>query len=167
MRLPICSFPQRFAMPSQVSLFSTRARSYELDALGHVNHAVHLNWFEQARWDALAEAGLPPAELLARGWGIHVVRIEVEYRAEIRLGDEVVVRTGVEEVRNSSMTLTQRLSIGDAPAASARVVAVWVGKDRRPMRIPPEVRRAFLRPAEGPDASDPTFTGGVGRSPER
>jgi YbgC/YbaW family acyl-CoA thioester hydrolase len=140
--------------------FVTRVRSYELDALGHVNHAVYLNWFEQARYDALEAAGLSPAELLRREWGIHVVRIEVDYRAECRLGDEVEIRTGIDEVRNSSMTLVQSLirrreegpSIsegGPLPgreavrSADARVVAVWIGADRRPMRIPPQIRERF------------------------
>jgi YbgC/YbaW family acyl-CoA thioester hydrolase len=140
--------------------YVSRVRSYELDALGHVNHAVYLNWFEQARYDALEASGLSPSELLRRNWGIHVVRIEVDYRAECRLGDEVKIRTSVAEVRNASMTLVQSLvrrSPGGAgpasatppggeavPAADARVVAVWIGPDRRPMRIPAEIRQRFL-----------------------
>jgi acyl-CoA thioester hydrolase len=134
------------------ALFVSRARSYELDALGHVNHAVYLNWFEQARWDALELAGLPAAEILRRGWGIHVVRIEVDYRAEVRLGDTVRIRTGVEAFRNSSMTIRQRLvrvAPGTDPeevhAADARVVAVWIGENGRPMRIPEDVRQGFTR----------------------
>jgi acyl-CoA thioester hydrolase len=128
--------------------FETRVRAYELDALGHANHAVYLNWFEQARWDALADAGLPAPEILARGWGIHVVRIEVDYLAECRLDDRVSIATGVEALRNSSMVLSQSLELSrdaEAPveAARARVVAVWIGPDRRPMRIPPEVRERF------------------------
>jgi len=142
-----------------VAPFLTRVRSYELDALGHVNHAVYLNWFEQARYDALEASGLSPAELLHRQWGIHVVRIEVDYRVECRLGDEVEIRTGIDEVRNSSMTLKQSLlrrrggrgatSGEESPdleiiaAADARVVAVWIGPDRRPMRIPREIRQRF------------------------
>ncbi len=129
--------------------FETRVRSYELDALGHTNHAVYLNWFEQARWDILSEAGLPAAEILRRGWGIHVVRIEVDYKAECRLGDFVRIQTRVDSMRNSSMTLVQSLERRpaddpDAPgveAAAARVIAVWIGADHRPMRIPVEIRK--------------------------
>jgi thioesterase III len=138
-------------------VFRARVRSYELDALGHANHAVYLNWLEQARWDALAEAGLPAPEILRRGWGIHVVRIEVDYRAECRLNDDIRIETGVERLKNSSMILVQRLfrsGLGEAGgtdgadsketlAAEARVVAVWIGSDRKPMRIPPEVRSGF------------------------
>ncbi|TVP43443.1 MAG: acyl-CoA thioesterase [Gemmatimonadales bacterium] len=130
--------------------FSTRVRSYELDALGHANHAVYLNWFEQARYDALETAGLPPNELLRRGWGIHVVRIEVDYRAECRLGDRVEVRTVVESVRNSSMIIEQKLYRDpDTLASEARVTAVWVGEDGRPMRIPEDIRTRFREDGGG------------------
>ena len=46
-----------------------RVRSYELDALGHVNHAVYLNYLEQARYDAMEAGGFPHTEVFAKGWG--------------------------------------------------------------------------------------------------
>ena len=51
-------------------------RSYELDSFGHVNHAIYLNYFEQARFDALESGGFPLREIYARGWGVHVVGVE-------------------------------------------------------------------------------------------
>ena len=123
-----------------------RARSYELDAFGHLNHAVYLNYFETARFQALEEGGFDLGTLSERGWGIHVVRVEVDFRSEVFLGDRIQIETGTRELRNSSMTLEQtarNLSRDGAVAAQARVVIVWVGSDRRPMRIPAEVREAF------------------------
>jgi YbgC/YbaW family acyl-CoA thioester hydrolase len=126
---------------------SFRVRSYELDGLGHLNHAVYLNYFEQARFDALEAGGNPPARLRAEEWAIHVVRVEVDYRRECRLGDRLTASTRVEEFRRTSMTIRQVLQVLTAEdeerAADARVVAVWVGPDGRPMRIPDEARRAL------------------------
>lgn len=121
-------------------------RSYELDGFGHLNHAVFLNHFEFARFDALASAGFPPAVLLRNGVGIHVVRVEVDYRREARLGQAMRVRTAPVEIRNSSMTLEQTAFDPADPEvvfAEARVVLVWVGDDGRPVRIPREVRDAL------------------------
>ncbi len=156
--------------PEFVSVF--RVRSYELDALGHVNHAVYLNYLEQARFEALEAAGIPFQRLVKEGWGIHVVRMEVEYRAECRMGDELHVLTRAEELRNSSMTITQTLVKVDGtmdseagespskavPAVQARVVAVWIGPGGRPTRIPEFVRQALSRPEPDPDGSDPPLT---------
>ena len=59
-------------------------RTSELDSFGHVNHAVYLNYFEHARFEALKDAGFAWSELARRGWAIFVVRIEVDYVAETR-----------------------------------------------------------------------------------
>lgn len=121
-----------------------RVRSYELDSFGHLNHAAFLNYFEQARFDALEACGWPVARILEHDWGIYVVRLEVEYRAEARWGDELTVETWVSEVRGSSMTLAQEAIRHDGVlAAGARVVGVWVGPNRKPMRMPRELREAL------------------------
>lgn len=122
------------------------SRSYELDGFGHLNHAVFLNHFEFARFQALAAAGFPAEVLLAGGVGIHVVRIEVDYVKEVVLGQRIRIRTWAESARHSSLELRQ-LSFDPADPetvfARARVVVVWIGSDRRPARIPEEVRRAL------------------------
>lgn len=127
-------------------------RSYELDSFGHVNHAVYLNYFEHARFETLRAGGFSPQTLADRGEGVHVVRVEVDYRSELRLGETVAVGTAVRQFRNSSMTLEQvafRQGEPDHVFAEATVVAVWIGADGRPMRIPPDVRSALESPAGG------------------
>lgn len=125
-----------------------RVRSYELDGLGHANHAVFLNWFEQARFEALEAGGLPVDEIAARGWAVVVARVEVDFHREARHGQRLRVRTRVEEARNTSLVLRQEATVdedGDDGAillAEARVVAVWL-RGGRPRRIPPEVRNAL------------------------
>jgi YbgC/YbaW family acyl-CoA thioester hydrolase len=123
-----------------------RVRSYELDGFAHLNHAVFLNWFEQARFDAFEAGGFPAAEIQARGWGVYVVHLEVQYLKEARQGDELIVRTRVAEVGRSSMVFHQVASPADSPddvSAEARVRAVFIGVEGRPARIPAEVRAAL------------------------
>jgi YbgC/YbaW family acyl-CoA thioester hydrolase len=132
-----------------------RVRSYELDGFGHLNHAVYLNYFEQARFDALTDGGFGIERLAQRGWAVHVVRVEVDFRREARLGQEILVRTTVPHARNSSMTLEQiavdparadssaESGGGHAVFAEGKVVVVWIGADHAPMRIPGEVRTAL------------------------
>lgn len=130
-----------------------RVRSYELDSFSHLNHAVYLNYFEQGRFEALAQGGFGYDEILARGWAVHVVRAEVDYRSELRLDDEVVIETRMAGYTRTSMTLAQqmwrtsRLDGGPRVLSSeARIVAVWIGAGGRPMRVPPEVREALGEP---------------------
>ena len=121
-----------------------------MDSFGHVNHAVHLNYFEQARFEALASFGFTYDELAKRGWAIHVVRIEVDYLSEVLLGDRLRIRTWTEKFRRTSMVMLQEARRdpreGEAestPVARARVVAAWIGENGRPIRVPPEIRDGF------------------------
>jgi YbgC/YbaW family acyl-CoA thioester hydrolase len=130
-------------MPYQTDV---EVRSYELDSFGHANHTVLLNYLEHARFRALEEGGFSYPELVRRGWGVYVVRIEVDYLKEARLGDRLRIRTGAEKPRRSSMVLVQEVTRRDEPGTvvvRARVTAVWVGEDRRPIRVPEEVQAAF------------------------
>jgi acyl-CoA thioester hydrolase len=118
-------------------------RSPELDSFGHVNHAVFLNYLEHARYLALEEAGFDWKSLDEHDWQIFVVRIEVDYVSEATRGDDLLVRTWAESFRRTTMVLAQEIVRSDDPdtvVARARVTAVWIGPDRKPMRVPEHVR---------------------------
>jgi len=118
-------------------------RTSELDSFGHVNHAVYLNYFEHARFEALKEAGFTWSVLEEREWAIFVVRLEIDYLAETKRDDELLIRTWADSFRRTSMVLVQEMVRADArdeAVAQARVTAVWIGPGRRPIRVPDEVR---------------------------
>ena len=70
-----------------------KVRSYELDSYGHVNHAVYLNYFEVARFEAMEAHGLSRSSMFERGLKIYVVRIEVDYLAQVFFGDALTIAT--------------------------------------------------------------------------
>lgn len=118
-------------------------RTPELDSFGHVNHAVFLNYLEHARYLALEQAGFAWSSLDDEGWQIFVVRIEVDYLAEANRGQELLIRTWAESFRRTTMVLGQEVLRADDPGTvvtRARVTAVWIGPDGRPMRVPEHVR---------------------------
>ena len=53
-------------------------RTYECDAYGHVNNAVYLNYLELGRHSFLKEAGFDYAAIVAAGYGLYVVRVEID-----------------------------------------------------------------------------------------
>lgn len=118
-------------------------RTGELDSFGHVNHAVYLHYFEHARFHALRDAGFSWSVLAERKWAIFVVRIEVDYLAEAHREDQLEVCTWADSFRRTSMVLHQELRRRAAPhdlVARARVTAVWIGPNRKPIRVPDDVR---------------------------
>ena len=74
--------------------------------------------------------GFPAPEIQTRGWGVYVVKLEVEFMKEAQLGDEQVVRTRVSKVGRTSMTFHQFAAAAGTPdvaSAEAHVRSVWVG----------------------------------------
>jgi acyl-CoA thioester hydrolase len=129
----------RTVFEHQVSL-----RWRDVDALGHVNHAVFLTYLEEGR-DAFY------VQALDRDPHYVVARVEIDWRAEIRLADRKLrVRIEVERVGTTSLTTRETvLTPAGVTAAEARVVTVlWDASDRKPMAFT-EGERARLAPYHG------------------
>ncbi|GAA4422788.1 acyl-CoA thioesterase [Actinokineospora soli] len=66
-------------------------RSYELDALGHVNQAVYHQYAEIARVEGFTVAGCGWESLIAAGTAPVLLSVTCDYRREIRAGESVDV----------------------------------------------------------------------------
>ena len=127
-------------------------RQYELDALGHVNNAVYLNWAEQAAIEHVEALGLGRAWSLNHG-GTWVVREHhVTYHRPVGYGEVVLVTTLPQEIsgaRGMRRTEVRRAS-DDVLTTEITTEWIWVRlSDGRPMRVPADVRRRFgRRPAD-------------------
>jgi len=113
----------------------------DVDALGHVNHAVFLTYLEEGR-DAFYSRVLGGDPIYV------VVRIELDLRAEVRYSDRrVTVRIEPERLGTTSLTTRETILTpsGDV-AAEARVVSVrWDAARRTPVPFT-EAERAQLAP---------------------
>jgi acyl-CoA thioester hydrolase len=101
----------------------------DVDALGHVNHAIFLTYLEEGR-DAFytATVGRDPHYV--------VVRVEIDLRAEIGLEPRhVTVRIEVERLGTTSLTTRETiLTAAGEVAAQARVVTVrWDPEGHQPV----------------------------------
>ncbi len=117
----------------------------DVDALGHVNHAVFLTYLEEGR-DAFF------AQVLGGDPMYVVVRLEVDLRAEVRLTERrVTTRIAVERVGTTSLTTRETiLTPSDVVAAEARVVSVRWDRDQRkpiPFSVAERAQLAPLTPS--------------------
>ena len=88
-------------------------RFRDVDAMGHVNNAVYSTYLEQARIGVLG--GLSPFIL---------ARVEIDFRAQIREGAEVEVRTRCAHVGTKSLRLEHQIWTGERLVAEAESVLV-------------------------------------------
>ena len=76
----------------------------DLDAFNHVNHIVFLTYLEEVRDEWLGRV-LEDAALV---WGYVIARIEIDYRRELTLEDDVVVaRCSLERLAYAALAQTQ------------------------------------------------------------
>jgi acyl-CoA thioester hydrolase len=112
------------------------------DPFGHVNHAIFLNYMEEAR-DAWLFAALGNNRVYV------IVRIEIDLKQEVfpNTGD-VTVRIAVEELGRSKMVTHEEL-IGPegTVVASARVITVrWDEHTRKSVALTDAEREALTTP---------------------
>lgn len=124
-------------------------RSYELDSLGHLNNAVYFSWLEEATFSALGERGLPFRDFAGHGWIPVVVHAQIDFQAELRSGDRVLVHGWVRRYGTTSLTLAYRLTRRGDDVVAATGERVWVIVDDARQKLPvPELLRRALGPAE-------------------
>ena len=114
----------------------------DLDAFNHVNHVVFLTYLEEVRDEWLGRVLRDPALV----WGYVIGRVEIDYRRELTLEDDVVVaRCSLERLGTKSIVTSEAIVTRDGET-SAEAKAVLVARDEKTGRsrvISDEERAAF------------------------
>ncbi len=74
--------------------FKLEVRGYELDSFGHVNNAVYLNYFEQARWEILKQKNLFDY-FRENKLFLVVTETHIRYSHEAKLFEELFIQTEI------------------------------------------------------------------------
>lgn len=115
-----------------------------IDANGHVNNVVYLDWVQQiaiAHW-----AAVQPAEDQAR-WAWICLRHEVDYRRALMPGETAQGRTWLSDTPEGPRFDRYVRIDGPDGAMCAQAVTTWCLIEQgsgRPRRVPPEMVARFL-----------------------
>ncbi len=120
-----------------------RVRYEETDTMQVVYYAKYLIWFEVGRIDLLRHLGLPYANWEKKGLRIPVVEAKATYHASTRFDDEVLVKTWIAKVGNSSIRFENEVYKLPEMKLLCNGYTVHVLIDRRgkPMKIPRDIAR--------------------------
>jgi acyl-CoA thioester hydrolase len=125
-------------MPEGVVTHVEQVRFRDLDPMGHVNNAVFLTYLEQARIAFFEQQGLSVA---LDDMNMIVARVEIDFRAPVRLGQEVEVAVRATKFGTKSFDLGYELTVDGEIVAEAKTVQVAYDYRRRePVAIPAEWR---------------------------
>ena len=141
--------------------YRRKAQYYETDQMGIIHHSNYIRWFEEARIDFMAQAGLGYREMEAQGILSPVLSVECEYKTMVHFGDEVQIRLRLEEYSGVRMTVDYRVE--DATTGELRCQGktrhCFLDREGRPLSLKRNApafdqlfREAQQRTAEGEGA---------------
>ena len=127
------------------------------DHAGVMWHGAYLGWLEEARVEALAQAGLDYSDLSARGLELPVVSLAIDYRQALLHGDRVCLESHVLPRQGVKLPWRTRfVTAGGVLAAEAQVELVLVdlsggpGQRRLRRRLPDDLAAAVEVLVHGP-----------------
>ena len=116
----------------------------DIDELGHVNNAVWVRWIQDiatAHWEAQAD----PAHVAQFVW--MVTRHEIDYRGNVKLGEEVTGKTFIEKPPRGARFDRRVDFLNQQGKVIVSANSTWAMLDKetqRPMRVREEVWGPFL-----------------------
>lgn len=130
--------------------FSCQVHPPQIDQLGHVNNVEYLRWMQNAAMAHSTAQGWSAAayQTLGSGW---VVRSHfIEYLGPAFLGDELIIRTWVSEMKRVTSRRKFEFRRAQEAVLLARAETEWAFVQfatGQPRRIPVEVSGAFQIPS--------------------
>ncbi|WP_421616989.1 acyl-CoA thioesterase [Brevibacillus sp. TJ4] len=126
-------------------LFHLTVRSTDIDSIGHVNNAKYLEYMEWARFDWIISKGFTLEELKRLGVMPVVVNITINYRKELRMLEEVQIKTSLIKHGEKSFVLRHKLfNQAQELASDADVTMVMIdAKLRKAVPLPEAIVQAM------------------------
>lgn len=113
-------------------------RFLETDALGHINNNTNGVWFEAAR-DPFFRLFIPTLDV--KEWNLIIAHSSYDFVAELYFGKEVVIKTAIEKIGNSSVTLIHAAYQSGKLCTIGKAVMIYFDHhNKKSMPIPTPLR---------------------------
>lgn len=129
---------------TQVFEYQVLIRESHLDTFGHVNNAVYLQLFEEARWEIITSRGFGLDQVMKSRIGPTILEVRLQFKREIRNRELITIRSWVENATGKIMTLKQVMMKPDGEEACVAefVVGLFDLNQRRLIEPTEEWKRA-------------------------
>jgi acyl-CoA thioester hydrolase len=133
-----------------------RVEFHELDTVQHVNHAVYLQWIEEAFLDAVRAAGCSPERTLQDGWLALQSGHEIQYFAPAVEQENIEVESWLCEAAANGAAWTHEIYNADTRKLLARDYAQMslVNARQEPIAVPAQIGETVIRVCSLPSTGE-------------
>ncbi|MES2964751.1 MAG: acyl-CoA thioesterase, partial [Bdellovibrionota bacterium] len=147
MLLPTAEFDARLVVMSLAPehVYKLQIREFHLDTFGHVNNAVYLELFEEARWDIITARGYGLDTVMKTRIGPTILAVNVQFRRELKNRENVVIKTNVVSSEGKISILRQALfnEKGEEACTADFTIGLFDLNQRKLVLPTPEWRKAI------------------------
>jgi YbgC/YbaW family acyl-CoA thioester hydrolase len=122
-------------------------RPSEIDINRHVHQSVYLDYVLFARWDQMKRCyKMSMEEFFKRGYSWATKSTYFEFNKPLHLGDEIIVRTWVEEIKQKSVKVFFQILKKGTEEVAAEGYFVYVlinAKTGKPENIPEDIIKIY------------------------
>lgn len=118
-------------------------KEQHLDTFGHVNNATYLTLFEEARWDLITKNGYGLKKIQEKGIGPTLLEVKIIFSKELRLRDEIIIKTKAVSYNKKIGVLEQRMLRNNEVCCTAEfVIGLFSLRERKLIMPTPEWLKA-------------------------
>lgn len=97
-------------MTAKVFFYPLIIKESYLDTFGHVNNAIYLTLFEEARWDIITKNGYGVKKIQETGLGPTILEIKLSFLKELRLREKIIIETQMISYEKKIGKLSQKIT---------------------------------------------------------
>ena len=116
---------------------------YECDVYGHLNNAIYLHIYEEARSDALDQMGMSIQTLNKKNISIFLIKLELEFMKAVQMGEIITVRSCIIESSRLKATWKQEIFNSKNKLCNRAIVKGVFIRDNKPNRLPKDIFEHF------------------------
>ncbi len=118
---------------------------FHIDAMGHVNNTVYIQWMEIGRTLLIEAVEMPMSRIMQQGFGPVLVATQISYKKPLLLGDTITASIWLSQLRGASAEMSFEFfnQHGELAAIGAQRGLFITLSTQKPKRLSAEDRDRF------------------------
>lgn len=131
-------------MDAKIFSFPVKIKESYLDVFGHVNNAMYLTLYEEARWDIISKNGFGLDKIKDSGLGPTILEINIRFLKELLLNDNITIITQLHSYAGKIGIIKQKMMRGNDECSIAEfTIGLFSLKERKLVAPTPEWLKAI------------------------